>query len=189
MGTEQKTYACLSRQSFFANGFSIVPIRFEDRNAIMQWRNEQIYHLRQIKPLTREKQDQYFNDVVSSLFSNPQPDQLLFSYLEGGNCIGYGGLVHMNWLDKNAEISFIMDTSLESKSFSFHWSNFLSMIEEVSFQQLGFHKIYVWAFDLRPHLYTTLKANQFFEDARLKDHVSFKDGFVDVVVHSKIRNL
>jgi len=33
----------------------------------MQWRNEQIYHLRQNKPLTKEEQGRYFNEVVATL--------------------------------------------------------------------------------------------------------------------------
>ena len=77
----------------------------------MRWRNEQMYHLRQSKPLTEADQDRYFDEVVSQLFDQEQPEQILFSFLEGEKCIGYGGLVHINWGDRNAEVSFIMDTS------------------------------------------------------------------------------
>ena len=42
------------------NIHSMVPIRFKDRYEIMKWRNEQIYHLRQQVPLTKESQDNYF---------------------------------------------------------------------------------------------------------------------------------
>ena len=44
---------------------------------------------------------------------------VLFNYLHNGKCIGYGGLVHINWIDKNAEVSFIMDTELEENYFEF----------------------------------------------------------------------
>jgi RimJ/RimL family protein N-acetyltransferase len=54
-------YKCLDKQVFSKENYSIVPIRMEDRYAIMQWRNEQIYHLRQNKLLTKEEQDVYFN--------------------------------------------------------------------------------------------------------------------------------
>lgn len=60
-------YQCLSQQIFSNSLFSIVPIRYEDRHIIMQWRNEQIYHLRQNKPLTKEEQGRYFNEVVATL--------------------------------------------------------------------------------------------------------------------------
>src|SRR5690606_14503527 len=134
-----------------------VPIRYEDRLAIMKWRNEQIYHLRQNKPLTIEDQENYFKNTISRLFDQERPDQILFSYLKGGHCIGYGGLVHINWIDRNAEVSFIMDSALESTEFSFHWDTFLSLISEVAFNELSLHKIYTYAFDLRPHLYKILE--------------------------------
>jgi len=67
-------YKCLSIQEFNANEFSLVPIRFNDRFKIMQWRNEQIYHLRQSKTLTKQEQDRYFNTVVSSLFDDDKPE-------------------------------------------------------------------------------------------------------------------
>ena len=45
-------YKALNNQEYSFNEYSIVPIRSQDRFSIMKWRNEQIYHLRQDKPLT-----------------------------------------------------------------------------------------------------------------------------------------
>jgi hypothetical protein len=86
-------YKALNRQSYSSRNFSIVPIRYEDRMDILKWRNEQIYHLRQDKPLTEGDQENYFKTVVNALFEQEQPSQLLFSYLEGDTCIGYGGFI------------------------------------------------------------------------------------------------
>lgn len=179
-------YKILHKQIFICNNFSLVPIRFEDRIAIMKWRNEQLYHLRQQKPLTSEDQDAYFENIVDKLFEQEYPNQLLFSFLENGICIGYGGLVHINWIDKNAENSFIMDTSLESTRFHELWSVFLGLIEQIAFTELNFHKIYTYAFDLRPHLYDVLVKNNYTEEARLKEHCLFNKELIDVVFHSKI---
>ena len=41
-----------------------MPIRYEDRMDIMEWRNEQIYHLRQKNPLTKVDQESYFKQVI-----------------------------------------------------------------------------------------------------------------------------
>jgi RimJ/RimL family protein N-acetyltransferase len=161
----------------------------EDRFLIMKWRNEQIYHLRQCKPLTKMDQNSYFTNVIAKLFDQEQPNQLLFSYLKAGECIGYGGLVHINWMDKNAEISFIMDTDFEKDHFLDHWTNFLNMIERVAFKALGFHKLFVYAFDLRPHLYTTLQKNGYKLEARLKEHCFYNQQFIDVVIYTKIHTL
>jgi RimJ/RimL family protein N-acetyltransferase len=182
------TYKALNKQTFTFGKYSIVPIRMEDRYAIMKWRNEQIYHLRQHKSLTKADQDKYFETTVASLFKKEQPDQILFSYLENDICIGYGGLVHINWIDKNAEISFIMNTELEENSFQSHWRNYLSLIEKVAFKELKFHKIFTYSFDLRPQLYEVLNKALYMEEARLKEHCWFEGKFIDVIIHSKINN-
>ena len=180
------SYKALSIQKFTIGNFSIVPIRFEDRMDILKWRNEQIYHLRQDSLLTEIDQENYFSNVISKLFELDQPNQILFSYLENDVCIGYGGLVHINWIDKNAEISFIMNTNLESVYFKYHWGVYLRLIEEVTFKDLRFHKIFTYAFDLRPNLYVALENSGFYEGARLKEHCLFDGKFIDVVIHSKI---
>lgn len=179
-------YKVLNNQEVKKGDFSIVPIRFEDRFLIMKWRNEQMYHLRQNKILTAQDQDNYFTHVVAKLFEQDYPDQILFSYLHGDKCIGYGGLVHINWVDKNAEISFIMDTELEFDFFEFHWTNFLHFIEKVAQQELVMHKIFTYAFDLRPKIYEILEKNTFEKEAVLKEHCFFETKFIDVIIHSKI---
>jgi|TARA_B110000211_G_C13965472_1_gene502546 RimJ/RimL family protein N-acetyltransferase len=180
------TYKCLTQNVFEEGEYKIVPIRYEDRLEIMKWRNEQMYHLRQAEPLTIENQENYFNNTVSILFEQEQPQQILFSYLRDDVCIGYGGLVHINWIDRNSEISFIINTKLEEQEFHLHWTTYLSLIEKLAFEKLDLHKLYVYAFDLRPHLYEVLRKSNYFKDATLKDHCCFDDVFLDVVIHSKI---
>ncbi|MDC3387101.1 GNAT family N-acetyltransferase [Schleiferiaceae bacterium] len=181
-----RVYKCLNQEIFTSREYRLVPIRHEDRYDIMQWRNEQIYHLRQSELLTVEKQENYFNTTVASLFNEERPNQILFSFLEGSKCIGYGGLVHINWIDKNAELSFIMETQLEKEAFNFYWSEFLTCIEKVAFEELNFHKIYTYAFDLRPHLYTVLEGNGLKREAALKDQCLIEGEYKDVVIHSLI---
>ncbi len=180
-----KSYKALNKQEFAKGNYRIIPIRMEDRYAIMQWRNEQIFHLRQNKPLTKEDQDNYFNTAVASLFSQEQPGQILFSYLEGDTCIGYGGLVHINWIDQNAEISFITSTAIEKEEYAFHMSTFLGLLEEVAFNELAFHKLFTYAFDVRPHIYPILEMNGFKKEAVLKEHCLFNGDFKDVIIHVK----
>lgn len=184
-----RRYRILNKNVFTSGNYSLVPIRQEDRFDIMQWRNEQIYHLRQSRPLTVEDQDDYFETVVSTLFESEQPNQLLFSYLEGNTCIGYGGLVHINWQDRNAEISFIMNTSLENEHFHNHWKTYLGMIEQVAFDNLNLHKIYTYAYDLRPHLYPAIEAAGFIREATLKEHCLIESEYKNVIIHSKIRDV
>ena len=84
-----------------------------------------------------------------------------FDNLKNGECIGYGGLVHINWIDRNAEISFVMETILEHNRFGEIWSEYLSLLEQVAFCELKMHKIFTYAFDIRPDLYPVLLKSNF----------------------------
>lgn len=181
-----KSYKILNNQVFSVDEFSIVPIRESDKFDIMNWRNDQIYHLRQSKPLKKKDQKKYFENVISEIFKDENPDQILFSFLNKDKCVGYGGLVHINWIDKHAEISFIMKTELENLFFKKYWTIFLELIEKVAFYELSFRKIFIYAFDLRQHLYDVVEKSNYKLEARLIDHYLFNDDFIDVVIYSKI---
>ena len=182
-------YKALKKQVFSTGEYSIVPLRYKDRMDILKWRNEQIYHLRQDRALTDSDQENYFKNVVNKLFNEVKPNHLLFSYMHDGLCIGYGGLVHINWTDKNAEISFIMDTKLEKENFASYWKIFLNLIQQVAFNELNFHKISTFAFDLRPHLYAPIEEAGFVKEATLKDHFWFNGEYKDVIIHTKFHQL
>tara|TARA_B110000908_G_C10158084_1_gene404629 strand:- start:415 stop:867 length:453 start_codon:yes stop_codon:yes gene_type:complete len=146
----------------------------------MKWRNEQIYHLRQDKILTLEDQNNYFSNVISELFDQDNPKQILFSFLKNDICIGYGGLVNINWIDKNAEISFIMNTKFEHLFFYDYWYIYLKLIEDMGFKELNFNKLYTYAYDLRPKLYFVL------EDSGYSKEKEINDGPIKIVIHSKL---
>tara|TARA_B110001452_G_scaffold250386_1_gene238584 strand:+ start:1039 stop:1608 length:570 start_codon:yes stop_codon:yes gene_type:complete len=179
------TYTCLDKQIYKDKEFYLVPIRNEDRYKIMQWRNEQMFHLRQDKALTTLDQDAYFENTISKLFGQKQPKQILFSLLKEEKCIGYGGLVHIDWKQRTAEVSFLMDTELEKVKFKKLWLLYLDMIEKVAFDELDLVKIYVYAFDLRPHLYPILTLSGFIFEERIKNKIQYKNNCIDVVIHSK----
>ena len=183
------SYKILNKDVFSRDEYSIVPIRTKDRYDIMKWRNEQMYHLRQNEPITKEKQDKYFDSVIAKIYGEDKPNQILFSYLQGNECIGYGGLVHINWIDRNAEISFIMKTELEQTEFRKHWKIFLDLIEEVAFKELKLHKLHTYAFDLRPEIYNVLEIANFQKEAVLKEHCYFDEKYLDVIIHSKFNKL
>ncbi|MEY3236616.1 MAG: hypothetical protein RI883_717 [Bacteroidota bacterium] len=182
-----KEYKCLKNQIYVKDQFKLEPIRSIDRFQILKWRNEQVYHLRQNGLLSADQQNSYFQNTVSLLFHENQPKQILFSFLKNDVCIGYGGLVHINWIDKHAEISFVMDTALEQDFFEENWLTYLNLIEPVAFDDLNLHKIFTYAFDLRPHLYKALELSGYQETARLKEHCFFNNQFIDAVIHTKFK--
>ena len=178
-------YKQLKYSPVSVNGYSLVPIRMEDRELIRKWRNEQMYHLRQQEALTESQQETYFKEVVAKLFESEQPTQYLFSYVRGEDCMGYGGLVHINYEKSSAELSFIMNTELEAAAFRFHWTNYLQLIENIAFKELNLNRIFTYAYDLRPHLYPILEDRGFSLD-RLIPNALMEDGkSIAAVIHSK----
>ena len=79
--TFPNSYKCLNQNEFKKNNCKVIPLRYKDRLDIMKWRNEQMYHLRQTEALTEEVQDKYFEQVISKLFDQDRPGQILFSYV------------------------------------------------------------------------------------------------------------
>jgi hypothetical protein len=182
----QRTYKCLSQQEFVNENYKLVPIRDEDKYEIMQWRNEQIDILRQKEVLTEEKQEWYFKNVVAELFEQEKPNQLLFSFLENDILIGYGGLVHINWESKNAEISFLTVTerNVNQNQFVNDFKFYLKILKKIVESSLKFIKIFTYAYDIRPYLFQALIENDFVEEARLKKHIIIDNKSHDVIIHS-----
>ena len=179
------TYTCFDKQIYKDKEFSLVPIRNEDRYKIMQWRNEQMFHLRQDKALTTLDQDAYFENTISKLFGQKQPKQILFSLLKGEKCIGYGGLVHIDWKQRTAEISFLMDTELEKTRFSELWLTYLAMIEKIAFDEIILTEIYTYSYELRPKLYHVLDQSGFILKERISNVTKVNDNEIDVLIHVK----
>ena len=82
-----------------------------------------------------------------------------------------------------------MNSKLENEYFCKYWTIFLKLIEQVAFKELNFHKIFTYAFDLRPKLYRALELCDFQKEAILKNHCFFKGVYKDVIIHSKFNKL
>ena len=184
--TNNRAYLCLSQQTYTQGSYTLTPLRHHDQEAIRLWRNEQIAILRQKKPLTQHEQAVYYDTVVAKLFEVQQPNQLLFSFLLNNQLIGYGGLVHISWEDKNAEISFLLETSRNQNPdlFKHEWDIYLHLLRQIAFEQLQFKKIYTYAYDIRPNLIAMLLDNGFVQEARLRQHVCIENVFHDVLIHA-----
>jgi hypothetical protein len=105
------------RSSF--RGYELTSIRMEDAETIMKWRNEQMSALRQSAPLTPSEQKNYFDNVVKPSLSQKQPDLILLRFTFENSLIGYGGLVHIDWENQRAEVSFLLETERGKDTFQF----------------------------------------------------------------------
>lgn len=178
-------YACLKNQEFNDKAYRMLPIRMEDIFLIKQWRNEQIDILRQDKILTDDMQKVYYENVIKPSFFLAQPDQILFSVLKNDQFIGYGGMVHIDWKGKAAELSFLVETtrSKHAETYRADFAAFLTMIKKVAFQELKFHRIFAETYDIRPLHISILEDEGFKYEKRLKDWVEIHGKLTDALIH------
>ena len=183
-------YEILSQSKWKQNAFSFVPIRKKDMESIRNWRNMQMDILRQNVEISEFQQRQYFKHIIEPTFSQSQPTIILFSILKDSSLIGYGGLVHINWEAKTAEISFLLEPSLNNhiRSFTEIFDEFLLFIQKISFELLSIEKIYTYAYDIRTYLYPPLEKHGFECEARLKNHTKVGNELCDIVIHAKYKN-
>jgi len=181
-------YKCLTNQRFEHNEFALVPLRDEDIQKIRIWRNEQITVLRQNEHITEEMQLNYFTSQVVPNFDASQPKQILFSYLKNNELIGYGGLVHFSWLDKRAEVSFLLDTKFTNNTIvhDLYFENYLYLIQKVAFEDLILLRLHTEVYDTRQHHINILEKCGFRFEGRLREHIFIGEKMVDSILHGKL---
>lgn len=166
----------------------LVSLQEEDIFKIKDWRNEQLVFLRQTKPLTEADQKKYFKQVIKPTFALQAPPLILLSILEKGVCIGYGGLVHIDWGHQRAEVSFLLETSksCDPKMHTQYFKVFLDLIKYLAFKHLHLHRLYTETFDIRSHHIKVLEQTGFVLEGRLKDHIKQKEKYIDSLIHGCI---
>ncbi|MCM8810937.1 MAG: GNAT family N-acetyltransferase [Candidatus Omnitrophica bacterium] len=181
-------YLVLEKDSYQFQEYSLVALREEDILLIKDWRNAQILILRQNKPLTEPEQIEYYNQVVIPSFSQAKPSIILFSFLKKEMCIGYGGLVHIDWSNKRAELSFLLNPERvkDKNLYEVEFTIFIKLIKEIAFKELKLNKVYTETFDLnfRSHHISILEKNGFTFEGRLRQHIYKENKFIDSLIHS-----
>lgn len=182
------SYECLSRQTVSLDEYTIVPIRHEDILSIMDWRNDQIHYLRQNYPLTKEEQENYYQTVLVPSFSQKDPSQILLSFLHKGVCVGYGGIVHIDWVHRRGEVSFLVETkrSLDSSTYRQDFTHFLKLIKKLAFEDLHFHRLTSETYDIRPLHIELLESMGFLREGCMREHVFVDGRYVDAIIHGLI---
>lgn len=178
-------YDCLDVDAVVQGDRRLVPVRHQDLASIMHWRNAQLNVLRQKGPLTPEQQERYYQGVIVPSHAEKQPRQILLSYLQGQEVIGYGGLVHIAWGDRRAEVSFLLDPdrAKDPNVYAQDFTLYLFLIKEIAFQHLGLTRLFTETYDIRPHHISILEANGFQFEGRLNAHVWIDGQPVDSLMH------
>ena len=171
--------------------YEILPIRKEDILLIKEWRNKQINILRQNKLLTNKEQIKYYKNGIMPNFYKKKPEMILFSYLYKKKCIGYGGLVHIDWINKKVELSFLLDPLrlINKKQYEIEFSIFINFMKKITFEKLKFNKIYTETFDLperKKHI-EIVEKNGFKFEGRLRQNVYKNGKYIDSLIHSCLK--
>lgn len=182
-----KKYSFLENNKKYFKNYSLVPLRKCDIQNIRRWRNEQIQILRQKIILTKNDQINYYETTIKKSFFESKPNVILFSFLYRKNCIGYGGLVHINWKLKSGEVSFITNTKIsKSKNhYQTHFSIFLNLIFKIFSDDLKLNTLTSEVFNIRPWTREILEKSGFEIYDVLKNHVMIENKPVDSILYKK----
>jgi len=161
--------------------YSLKKLTLSDSFKIMKWRNEQMSVLRQRKSLTSEKQKEHFEEKILPEYLKEEPEQLLFGFCQDGILIGYGGLVHISWSNKRAEVSFLVDTlrAVNNKDYENDFTNFLILIKKLAFEKLSLNRIYTETYSFRNYHISILEKNGFQLEGKMKEHIYHMNQFYD----------
>jgi RimJ/RimL family protein N-acetyltransferase len=179
------TYACLSKSVVCDGDLALTAVRPEDIEAIRLCRNAQMDVLRQSAPIAPDEQTAYYAASIWPDMPRSQPRNILFAYLESGKFIGYGGLAHIAWEHRRAEVSFLLDPGLAQADdlYARYFSTFLRLIQTVAFGDLQLHRLFTETYATRAHHIAVLESSGFRREGTLKDHVRIQGKPVDSLIH------
>lgn len=178
-------YRCLDLTLLGQGEYAVIPVRREDMLPIMAWRNAQLGVLRGRAPLTETQQLAYWEQVVEPAFAEEQPDQILFTYLWRDRPIGYGGLVHLSWADRRAEVSFLVEPARAAQpdGYARDFAVWLQLVRQIAFERLGLQRLFTETYDRRDRHIAVLEAAGFVREGRLRRHVIIDGRPVDSLMH------
>lgn len=141
--------------------------------------------LRQAEPITPQQQLRYYSTRVWPTLGGTRPGNILLSFLEEGCPIGYGGLVHLAWEHRRAEVSFLLDPQLtgDRAVYASYFSAFLGLVKGLAFDAMGMHRLFTETYATRTHHIEVLQANGFRFEGSLRHHVRIAGHWVDSLLH------
>lgn len=179
------------KNHIFTNGkFSLRTIDDLDIEKIRIWRNAQINILRQPKPISRSEQAKYFEKLVWPQMKLDYPSNILLAFEHDGVLIGYGGLVHISWINLRSEISFLLNPEYveDDEVYKIYFSEFLDLIKSISFSTLGFNRIFTETFEFRALHISVLESKGFILEGVMLKHIIFDGKPINSLIHGCIKN-
>ena len=184
------SYKCLNAQEWIEGTYELRTISPAEIQLIREWRNLQMDILRQNNEISQSAQEEYFNKYIWPDMKLEKPKNILLSFYYKKKLIGYGGLVHISWENKNAEISFLLNHSDSANIgiYTEHFIAFLKLIKKISFMDLKFEKIYTETYDIRRHHVLVLEKNGMVLEGIKRRHILLGNKYVDSLMHGILRS-
>jgi carbamoyl-phosphate synthase large subunit len=178
-------YRAMPRPRLGDDALSLRAIHERDIEAVRLWRNAQMDVLRQSEPISPDAQVRYFAEKVWPEKALREPMQILLAIECKGVLIGYGGLVHISWPYRRAEISFLLKPKLEQDDFSLVpiFTRYLLLIQELAFQDLGLHRLTTETYEHRTNHIKAMEAAGHRHEGTLREHVLIDGQPTDALVH------
>ena len=185
MNKGEGPYRVLSRARIATDDIVLRAVEPSDIEAIRQWRNAQMDVLRQTAPITHEAQVRYFSEHVWPEKLKQEPAQILLAIERFDELTGYGGLVHISWPNRRAEVSFLLAPELE-RDRTAHcriFEVYLRLLKSLAFDDLALMRLTSETFSGRDHVIATFERSGFTREGRLRNHVVVGERRVDALMH------
>jgi RimJ/RimL family protein N-acetyltransferase len=168
---------------------SVEAVRPADIEPIRRWRNAQLKVLRQASPISPRQQIAYYRKHVWPGMRSARPANILLAYLERGSLIGYGGLVHIAWDHRRAEVSFLLKPALARARAQYArcFSGFLRLVRMLAFDDLRLERLHTETYAFRRQHIAVLEAAGFRREGVLRRHVWIDGKPVDALLHACVR--
>jgi RimJ/RimL family protein N-acetyltransferase len=185
-----KAYACMARQTYRRGNREARTIQPEDIERIRVWRNAQMGVLRQSKPIEVSEQVAYYAHHIWPSMEQHQPSTILMSYLQNGCLIGYGGLVHIQWEHRRAEVSFLVDTlrTVNARGYREDLLVFFDLMKEIAFDELELNRLFTETYVMREKHIEALEAANFIREGVLRMHVMIDGKLFDSLIHGCLKS-
>lgn len=183
--TCEQAYTVMPKPRLQDGELTLRAVQPADIESIRQWRNAQIDVLRQSCIITPEAQQRYFSEHVWPGKTSPQPTQILLAIEYHDQLIGYGGLVHIAWAYRRAEVSFLLEPQLERNTpfLADCFTRFLRLLQILAFEDLQLQRLTTETYSHRTVHIQALEAAGYQLEGRLKDHVVVDGQPCDALVH------
>ena len=181
-------YKILPTHNLSLGKLSFAEIQSNHLERIRRWRNAQMKILRQTKEISQQEQKSYFRDRVFSELVSDCPKQILVGIEWNEKFVGYGGLVHIDWNARKAEVSFLLDTKIKegSQLFVDIFSCYLQLVQIAAFEKLELNRISTETYSFRTSVISTLNANGFLLEGTLRETYFWEGRFFNSLIHSKL---